>query len=266
MSAGIDTPPGRTGLTAEQRTVFARDGFIVLRGFADTGRVDALRELALAHAAQSVAPIEYEADMAYPGAPASRSAAGGDTPRRLLQAYDRHRLFADWAADARLSGVVARLLDSDRVWLTRNHHNCVMTKHPLFSTATAWHKDLRYWSFHTPRLVNAWLALGEETPANGGMRLLPGTHRMQFAAERMDADQFLRADRADNTALIDTAHRVTMTPGDVLLFDAGVLHAAGANTTDDLKLSIVTTYYGADNRPVSGTRSARLDSIVVREC
>jgi len=264
MSARIDMPT-QSGLTHNQCDAFARQGFLVLRGLADSARVDALRALVLDHAASGVEPIEYEADVAYPGAPASRTADGGDTPRRLLQAYDRHRLFADWACDEQLTAIVAQLLDTDTLWLTRNHHNCVMTKHPRFSTATAWHKDLRYWSFHTPRLVNAWLALGEETPANGGMRLLPGTHRTRFAAERMDSDQFLRADRADNAALIETAHEVAMAPGDVLLFDAGVLHAAGANTTDALKLSLVTTYYGAENRPIPGTRSARLESVCVRE-
>ena len=43
------------------------------------------------------------------------------------------------------------------------------------------------------------------------------------------------------------------------------LHAAGANTTDERKLSMVTTYYGVDNAPLAGTRSARLDPVRIRE-
>ena len=264
MNATIDRPT-QPALTPAQRELFKVDGFLIMRGLASAERLNAMRTTAVEHASAHVAPIEYEADVAYPGAPASRDAEGGDTPRRLLQAYDRDPLFADWAADARLSAIVAQLLDSDDVWLSRNHHNCVMTKSPRYSTATAWHKDLRYWSFETPRLINAWLALGDETPANGCMRVLPGTHRMPFDAEQMDADQFLREDRDDNARLIESAIDAQLAPGDVLFFDAGLLHAAGANTTDERKLSMVTTYYGSDNAPAPGTRSARLEPVPIRE-
>lgn len=257
--------PLQPRLTPTQQQAFAEDGFLIMRGLASAERLAAMRTTALEHASDHVAPIEYEADVAYPGAPASRDAQGGDTPRRLLQAYDRDPVFADWAADARLAAILAQLLGSGAVWLTRNHHNCVMTKSPRYSTATAWHKDLRYWSFATPRLVNAWLALGDETPANGCMRVLPGTHRMRFDASQMNADQFLREDRDDTAALIDTAVLAELAPGDVLFFDAGLLHAAGANATDERKLSMVTTYYGVGNTPIAGTRSARLDPIQIRQ-
>lgn len=264
MHEKTDTPL-QPALTPAQQQAFAEDGFLIMRALASAERLGAMRATVLEHAGAHVEPIEYEADVAYPGAPASRAAQGGDTPRRLLQAYDRDPLFADWAADARMGAIVAQLLGSGDVWLTRNHHNCVMTKSPRYSTATAWHKDLRYWSFAVPRLVNAWLALGDETPANGCMRVLPGTHRMRFDASQMDADQFLREDRDDTAALIDTAVLAELAPGDVLFFDAGLLHAAGANTTDERKLSMVTTYYGAGNEPIAGTRSARLDPIQIRK-
>jgi len=252
------------GLTPAQLEAFARDGFLAMRQLASVERVASMRSRVLEQVEQSIEPIEYEADVAYPGAPNSRNAEGGHTARRLLQAYDRDPLFADWTADARVTAIAAQLLDSWDVWLTPNHHNCVMTKQPRFSTATAWHRDLRYWSFQTPRLVNAWLALGDETLANGCMQVLPGSHHRTIAAEQLDDAQFLRPEHADNAALIDTAVDVTLAPGDVLFFDARVFHAAGANTTDDIKLSMVASYFGADNAPVPGSRSARLPAIHVR--
>ena len=263
MSTTIDTPPA-PALTTAQRELFLRDGYLIMRGLAAAERVNALRRVTLEHVDAQIAPIEYEADVAYPGAPASRAATGGDTPRRLRQAYDRDPVFADWGADGRLSAILAQLLESETVYLSRNHHNCVMTKSPRYSTATAWHRDLRYWSFQTPRLVNAWLALGDETRANGCMRLLPATQHLPIEAERLDSAQFLREDRPDNAELIESAVTAELAPGDVLFFDAGVFHAAGANTTDERKLSLVTTYYGADNAPMPDTRSARLAPITVR--
>src|SRR5699024_72312 len=167
--------------------------------------------------------------------------------------------------DARLTAVVAQLLGSGTLYLTRNHHNCVMTKHPRYSTATGWHKDLRYWHFQQPELVNAWLALGDETPENGCMQLLPGTHKQNFDGDLLDADQLLRDHLDINQPLIATAKTVPLAPGDVLFFHAGAFHAAGRNTTDTLKLSVVTTYHTPDNAPVPGSRSARLEPVLARQ-
>ena len=60
--------------------------------------VAALRALSERHQ-DHVAPIEYEADLRYPGAPESRQAEGGQTVRRLLSAYGRDPLYAQWATD-----------------------------------------------------------------------------------------------------------------------------------------------------------------------
>lgn len=252
------------GLTPAQLEAFAQDGFLIMRQLASAERVAAMRSMVLEQVEHGVEPIEYEADVAYPGAPASRDAEGGLTARRLLQAHGRDPLFSEWTADARVTAILAQLLDSWDVWLTPNHHNCVMTKQPRFSTATAWHRDLRYWSFKTPRLVNAWLALGDETPANGCMQLLPGSHHLDVAPEQLDEAQFLRPEHPANGALIDSAVEASLAPGDVLFFDAGAFHAAGANTTEDMKLSVVTSYFGADNAPIDGTRSASRPAIHVR--
>lgn len=255
-STAVASPEPR--LTPAQREAFARDGFLIVRRLVSAERIQSMRRVALEHLEAGIEPIEYEADVAYPGAPASRDAEGGGTARRLLQAYDRDPVFAEWAGDARATAVAGQLLDTQRLHLTRCHHNCVMTKQPAFSSTTLWHQDLRYWSFQQPELINSWLALGDETPANGCMRLLPGSHRLAVGPERLDAARFLREDLDGNRELIATATTATLAPGDVLFFHAGVFHAAGRNTTDQRKLSLVFTYHDADNRPLPGSRSARL--------
>src|SRR5699024_5173730 len=135
------------------------------------------------------------------------------------------RIFSQWAADDRLTAIVAQFLDSPDVWLTPNHHNCIMTKLPRYSTATGWHRDLRYWSFKSPNLINAWLALGDEQPDNGCLKVLPGSHRLEIDENRLDEDQFLREDCPDNTDLLKTVAHAKLAPGDVLFFHAGMFHA-----------------------------------------
>lgn len=250
-------------LAQAEKAAFARDGFVIVRDLAARNAIREMRRVTLAHLQDTIAPIEYEADVAYPGAPASREAEGGYTARRLLQAYDRHSVFRNWACNPDITATIAELLNSHKPHLTRCHHNCVMTKQPAFSSATAWHQDLRYWSFAKPELINVWLALGDETPENGCMRLVPGSHRMDIAPERLDEARFLREDRPENRELIDNAVSIELAAGDVLFFHAGAFHAAGRNGSDERKLSVVLTYHGADNHGLPGTRSARLDPVPV---
>lgn len=217
-------------------------------------------EIAQRHLATGIPPLEYEADVRYPGAPASREAPGGCTVRRLLQAYSRDPLFAQWATSPEVGGRLKALL-GPRVELSQAHHNCVMTKDPRFSSVTSWHRDIRYWSFERPELVSVWLALGAERRENGCLLVLPGSHATEFDAERLDQAQFLRSDLPVNQELLARATSVELDPGDVLFFHCRLFHAAGRNERVQTKYSLVYTYHAADNRPLSGTRSASLPSV-----
>ncbi|HTS54777.1 MAG TPA: phytanoyl-CoA dioxygenase family protein [Burkholderiales bacterium] len=246
--------------TAEQARQFRIAGFVLVPQLASAQRVRELRAVALEHLATGLAPVEYEADLRYPGAPASRHAPGGATVRRLLQAYARDAAFRAWATAPEIALPLRRLL-GDELMLSLAHHNCVMTKQPHFSSETGWHQDIRYWSFERPELVSVWLALGREFPDNGCLSFLPGSHEQEFAAERLDDALFLRADGVQNQALIATRLTPVLEPGDAVFFHCRTLHAAGSNHTDQSKLSLVFTYHAADNRPLPGTRSAALPSV-----
>lgn len=249
-----------SAFTADEVGQFRRDGYVVVRGLAP----DALRErmlgIARAHLAQAVAPVEYEADVKYPGAPESHDAPGGRTVRRLLQAYSRDEAFRDWAIAPALAARLQQLL-GPHVELSQTHHNCVMTKDPRYSSLTNWHRDIRYWSFERPELVSVWLALGRERYENGCLLVLPGSHAMEFLPQQLDAAQFLRTDADENRALLERMTPVELDAGDVLFFHCRLFHAAGNNQTSDTKFSVVHTYHAADNPPIAGTRSAALPDV-----
>jgi phytanoyl-CoA hydroxylase len=145
--------------------------------------------------------------------------------------------------------------------LSQAHHNCVMTKNPAFSSATGWHRDIRYWSFERPDLVSAWLALGSEHADNGGLLLVPGSHRLELSPDRYDEAFFFRTDLDRNRSILANQVPAALEAGDVLFFNARLLHAAGRNATGDRKLAVVFTFHATDNRPVPGTRSASLPDI-----
>ena len=252
--AVLDTQPG----------TFARDGFLVLRGVVSDEACARVRAVVQSSLDPLVGPVEFEADVGYPGSPGDRDAPGGHTPRRLLHAYARGAALRSLALDERVANAVCATLGTADARLSQNHHNCVMTKFSGYSSATLWHQDIRYWSFDRPELVSAWFALGSESRKNGALNVIPGSHVAELDRGRLDRDLFLRTDIAENRELIRRAVTVELGPGDVLLFHCRLYHAAGKNLSDKVKLSPVFTYHAADNRPIPGTRSAALPSIPLR--
>ncbi len=200
-------------------------------------------------------PVEYETELGYPGAPASFDAPGGRTIRRLRGAYGRDACFRELAADPAQVERIRQLL-GEPVVLTLAHHNCVMTKHPHFGTATGWHRDIRYWSFAQPNLVITWLALGPENAQTGGLRFIPGSHRLDIAPHQLDALDFLRPEVAENQALFASGTQLDLERGDVVFFHSKLFHAAGRNDTEVVKTSVAFAYRGVNNPPVPGSRSA----------
>lgn len=250
-------------ISAEQQTFFADQGYLILRQAWPADAVTALRQIAEAELLEAQSPLEYEAEVHYPGSPATLDAPGGRTIRRLLRAWDRHPEYRAWATNPGLVETIAALLQARQLCLVRNHHNCVMTKHPHYSSSTLWHQDIRYWSFQQPHLVNAWLALGEEKARNGCMRLIPGSHRVDWEADRFDQAKFFRPDHPGNRVLMHQALRAELQAGDVLLFHSRLLHAAGRNHTTERKIALVFSYRRADNLPLVGTRSTQQEDILL---
>jgi len=243
-------------LSFAQIQQFKIDGYLVLPSLLKSSEVDHLRSLTKKSLSNRTKPYELEAEVNYPGAPASTNAKGGDTIRRLRMAFQRHVSFAEQARRVEITSGIKQILNSEELFLNPNHHNCIMTKQPSYSSETLWHRDTRYWNFSDKYLVNAWFALGDEQQINGAMKILPGSHRWEVQEHTLDAAQFLKLDHPDNQYRLATQRLVTLNKGDVLLFSAHCFHAAGKNTTREPKYSMVFTYHGGSTTPIEGSSSA----------
>jgi phytanoyl-CoA hydroxylase len=259
-----ETSPQQSGaFTSAEQEFFTREGYIIVRGLADQGICEEIRAVAEEHLSRRIRPWELEATLHYPGAPVSQNAEGGNTIRRLLQAQSRHPVFTRWLSLPGLTRRLHQLLGSEVV-MPLAHHNCIMTKQPRFSSDTGWHRDIRYWSFERPELITAWLAMGSETPENGGLQVIPGSHRMHFDTAYLDDASFLRTDIPETRELIRTRKNVALQSGDVLFFHCRTLHRANRNRTDQTKLSVVFTFRPGDNRPLPHTRSVSLPELLIK--
>ena len=133
-------------LSSPQIQQFKIDGYLVLPKLLSLNEITGLRELTEEQLNERLKPYELEADVQYPGAPTSTSSLGGGTIRRLLQAYQRSDVYRAQAERPEIISAIRQILDSDKVLLNPNHHNCIMTKQAAFSSETLWHRDTRYWN------------------------------------------------------------------------------------------------------------------------
>jgi len=259
-------------LSDEQLQQFHQNGFIVLRNFYPQEKCDAILDVAKAHLAHKIEPIETEIgyderSKEYRTNVVDYSSGSNEAHvivRRLRQVYERDILFKEWMEDVQIRPVLQQILD-DRVVITTAHHNSIMTKMPYYSRATGWHQDRRYWRYTDNNLVSVWLALDDEYSENGVLEFIPGSHLMQFKPEQFDAKEYFREDTKENAALIAQKVSTTLKKGDVIIFHSLLLHRANKNSTDQAKISFVYTVKGEKTRAIEGSRSSQYPEIMLEE-
>ena len=255
-------------LTQQQIDSFNKDGFLVIKNFANQVECDAILDIANIHIKYQIEPIEtekgyhskskeYRSDVIdYKSITDTKDT----TIRRLRQVYNRDIIFRNWMENREIRPMLQQLLN-DQVVITTAHHNSIMTKMPKYSTQTNWHQDRRYWHFEGDNLLSVWLALGEENSQNGVLEFIPASHKMKFSREQFDEKSYFREDYEPNMSLIETKVSTTLQKGDIIFFHSLLLHRANANKTDKPKISFVYTVKGAKTKALEGTRSAKYPEI-----
>ncbi len=237
-------------LTEKEKAHFTTNGFLIKKNCVALDRIDSMHRVVEYHLKNRIKPFELEQEVNYPGAPKSKEERGGDTIRRLLLAHSRHAVFNQWQLDSNVTPILKELLEGEFLYLVQSHHNCIMTKQPVYSSVTNWHKDTRYWDFTNQQLINTWLPLGDETIENGCLKVIPGSHLWNTGKERLDSRLFLRKDLSENQKWLKNAVNVKLNKGDLLFFHAALFHAAGCNKTQLSKNAVVSTYHSEKNQEI----------------
>ena len=259
-------------LTNTQLTQFHKDGFIVLCGFVDTGRCDAILDVAKQHLKDKIEPIETEVGYGSRSKAYRTSVTNYDSKedkeqlivRRLRQVYERDPLFKSWMEDENLRPVLQQIL-GEQVVLTTAHHNSIMTKMPHLSTTTDWHQDRRYWRYSDDNLVSIWLALNDEHSENGVLEFIPKSHKMKFTEEQFDEKEYFSSEYVPNREIIAKKVSSNLKKGDVVLFHSLLLHRANKNSTDKAKISFVYTVKGSKTKAIKGSRSSEFAEITLEK-
>jgi phytanoyl-CoA hydroxylase len=256
-------------LSKLQCDAFKAQGFLVLRQFLDPFYCDSMLHLAQKDLFEAIEPLETEEgyskrDKAYRTSVRDylSHSPKSHNIRRLRQVYERNTTFSQWMTALSMRPVLEALLGDKAVLITA-HHNSIMNKNPETSQATSWHQDVRYWHYSNNNLLSVWLALGEETPHNGGLEFIPKSHNMKFTALQFDAKEYFKEELEENKKLIKKKISLVLEKGDVVLFHASLLHRANKNSSDKVKISFVYTVKAKRTKTIGNTRSSEFPEILL---
>lgn len=210
---------------------FGEDGFTVVRGLFGYDEIDRLcAEFAALRAAGPV-PGHFEPRV---------SADPLHRHPRVMHPHEINELARRVLLDARLRDVLETLLGEE-----------VLAAQSMFyfkppgARGQALHQDNFYLRVEPGTCVAAWIACDVIDRDNGGLEVVPGTHRMElFCPEEADADLSFAREYVPPPAGL-AAVPVDMSPGDVLFFNGSLVHGSQPNrTADRFRRSFIGHYVG----------------------
>ncbi len=215
------TPAQSSPLSPEQLTAWEADGYVVVPGLFSPEEVAALQER-FRRLAEGIDrfPDRWEPDW-----------NTSDPLKRYPRVMHPHR-FCDLSRQAllkpRVGQVLARLFGEAAVAC----QSMFYFKSPG-SAGQALHQDNFYLAVHPGTCIAAWTALDPTDADNGGLYVVPGSHRLGVICP--DPEK-VRDGRSSN--LVDPpkgmkAVPVEMAPGDTLFFGGSLIHGSGRNRTSD---------------------------------
>jgi non-haem Fe2+, alpha-ketoglutarate-dependent halogenase len=125
----------------------------------------------------------------------------------------------------------------------------------------SWHQDSTYWGLSSPDVVTAWVALSPSTIANGAMRVIPGTHKLDQIAHKdtFGANNLLT--RGQEVAVeVDERQAVSLElqPGQMSLHHVRLIHGSPPNATAERRIGFAILYIPTRVRQLQGDDSATL--------
>ena len=126
---------------------------------------------------------------------------------------------------------------------------------------TPWHHDITFWPMRGEQVVSLWIALDRTNLENGGLEFVPGSSffgdsyravgvgehgRVPFASDVLKELPPINSATTGETGAELTAISFDLEPGDILVFDAHILHGAPPNLSDRSRRGIALRYFGGD--------------------
>ncbi|MGB6155031.1 ectoine hydroxylase [Castellaniella sp.] len=240
-------------LTPEQLQSYEQNGFLVLPEVLTAQEVNALREEATS-LENNPAVQEGKEVIREPGGTALRS---------IFRVHQLGRRLADLPRDPRFLEVARQILGSE-VYI---HQSRVNMKPALDGKEFYWHSDFETWHVEdgmpAMRALSCSVLLTDNTPFNGPLTLIPGSHR-QFVAcvGETPEENYKTSLRRQDIGVPDPLslrmlaeqgglQAVTAPAGSVVFFDCNTLHSSGGNLSPWARSNVFMVYNSVENQLVA---------------
>ncbi|MEH6566135.1 MAG: ectoine hydroxylase [Halopseudomonas sp.] len=262
------SPSNDAPLSEDQLARFERDGFLVLPELFSKDEIAVFRN-EVNRLRKEPEVLERPSAIREPDSGALRS---------LFAIHRTNRLFERIASDERIAGIASYILGGD-IYV----HQSRMNLKPGFKGKEFyWHSDFETWHVEDglPRMraVSCSILLTDNTPYNGPLMLIPGSHRHYVSCTGETPDNhYQRSLRKqelgvpDDSSLNDMVaeggiEAVTGKAGTVVLFDCNTLHGSNSNITPSPRSNLFYVYNHVDNQPVApyGELTPRPDFVAER--
>jgi len=223
-------------LSGQQVRQYGEDGFVLVRGMFDAAEIELLRRSA-------------KDDKALDDHSYGKADNEGGVVRLSLWNHPGNGIYGMFARCRSLVDSAEALLGGE----VYHYHSKMIMKEPKVGGAWAWHQDYGYWYQNGvlfPLLTSASIAVDRATRENGCLQVLKGSH----LAGRVDHVLTGEQAGADLERVNELAKRlelvyVEMEPGDVIFFDANLLHRSDQNRSEHPRWSMICCYNAARNDP-----------------
>ncbi|MEO9523467.1 MULTISPECIES: ectoine hydroxylase [Marinobacter] len=246
-SQGADR--NRGPLTENELAQYERDGFLVFDNFLDTDTVRRFRDDLRAYE-RNDSVLRSEGTITEPGKQEIRSIFG---IHQLSERFDR------LTRDPKILDMVHQLLGSDAYI----HQSRINFKPGFHGKGFDWHSDFETWHAEDgmPRMraVSFSIALTDNTPFNGPLMLVPGSHKTFIpCVGRTPEDNYqsslkkqeLGVPNAQDLRRIVDEHGIkapTGPAGSLIIFECNTLHASNANMSPWPRSNLFFVYNSVEN-------------------
>jgi ectoine hydroxylase-related dioxygenase (phytanoyl-CoA dioxygenase family) len=209
-------------LSAEEQAFYEREGYLIVRGLFDPAELRELRDFfdGLAAKGEPIANHWWpsEEDPSKPNPLAKYP--------RVMMPHRFHAKSKEVLLDPRVRDILRTLLHDEPLAA-----QTMFYFKPPQARGQALHQDNFYLKVQPYSCIAAWLAIDPSTPENGGLYVVPGTHKLDVLCPE-----------PANSAESFTTHLVRppggqqpvpaiLEPGDMLFFNGSVIHGSTPNNS-----------------------------------
>ena len=255
-------------ISEAQAQQFERDGYLVVNELFSPAEVSALLDAATRLLADPGA-LDAQTVITEPGV---------DEVRSIFMIHRQDEVMRRLAADERLAGI-ARFILGDEVYI---HQSRLNYKPGFVGKEFYWHSDFETWHVEDgmPRMraLSMSILLAPNTPTNGPLMVIPGSHRKYCACAGETPDEnYLSSLKKQEYGVPDpltlaelaTDGGIVATTGDagtVVIFDCNMMHGSNGNITPFPRGNAFFVYNAVSNRLVApyGVPKTRPEFIAAR--